>query len=313
MWHNPLKLALNPLREEIFIKAIININGELFSPENAKISIFDRGFLYGDSIYEVTLVQDGIPIKIQEHFDRLWHSSDKLDMPLLYNREQLSAEIQKAVKALQSRRVYIRLIITRGEGEIGLDPSLAPKNNLIIIAKELPEYPKAWYQQGVHVIIAGVIRNAKESIDPAIKSGNYLNNVMAMTEAKKQGAFDAIMLNAQGNITEATTSNVWIVNQSGLVTPPLKAGILGGITRKTLFEVASAHKIPLEERDIGPQELLEAKECFLSSSTREIIPVVKVNDQLIGSGLPGELTQKLHGLYKSHIHDYLEQHKSKPS
>ena len=282
----------------------ININGDIVGPEDATISVFDRGFLFGDSIYEVTLTYDGVLYKINEHLDRLWESADLLDMPISISRKQLTYQMIKTLKALGEERAYIRVVITRGEGEIGLDPKLAIKNNLVIITKKLPANPSWWYESGVEMIVASVLRNPKESIDPAIKSGNYLNNVLAYQQAKKQGAFDAIMLNADGMVTEGTTSNIWIVKDGRLKTPPLAAGLLSGITRKTVLELAKKHKIPFEETNFSPDELKEADECFLTSSTKELVPITKIDEISIGLGTPGELTKRLHQIYRKQVEEY---------
>ena len=282
----------------------ININGDIVGPEDATISVFDRGFLFGDSIYEVTLTYDGVLYKINEHLDRLWESADLLDMPISISRKQLTYQMIKTLKALGEERAYIRVVITRGEGEIGLDPKLAIKNNLVIITKKLPENPSWWYESGVEMIVASVLRNPKESIDPAIKSGNYLNNVLAYQQAKKQGAFDAIMLNADGMVTEGTTSNIWIVKDRKLKTPPLAAGLLSGITRKTVLELAKKYKIPFEETNFSPDELKEADECFLTSSTKELVPITKIDEISIGLGTPGELTKRLHQIYRKQVEEY---------
>ncbi|TNE97745.1 MAG: branched-chain-amino acid aminotransferase [Deltaproteobacteria bacterium] len=283
----------------------ININGNIVGPEEATISVFDRGFLFGDSIYEVTLTYDGVLYKIDEHLDRLWESASRLDMPISISRKQLTYQMLKTLKALNETRAYIRVVITRGEGEIGLDPSLAVKNNLVIITKKLPENPTWWYDSGVEMIVASVLRNPKESMDPAIKSGNYLNNVLAYSQAKKQGAFDAIMLNADGMVTEGTTNNIWIVKDGKLKTPPLAAGLLSGITRKIVLELAFDNKIPAAEENFTPEELKDADECFLTSSTKELVPITKIDGISIGSGRPGELTKRLHQIYRQHVKDYI--------
>jgi branched-chain amino acid aminotransferase len=282
----------------------ININGNIVGPEEANISVFDRGFLFGDSIYEVTLTYDGVLYKIDEHLDRLWESASRLDMPISISRKQLTYQMLKTLKALNEERAYIRVVITRGEGEIGLDPKLAIKNNLVIITKKLPQNPTWWYESGVEMIVASVLRNPKESIDPAIKSGNYLNNVLAYQQAKKQGAFDAIMLNADKMVTEGTTSNIWIVKEGKLKTPPLAAGLLSGITRKTVLALAKENKIPVEEANFSPDELKSADECFLTSSTKELVPITKIDEISIGSGTPGDLTKRLHKIYHRHVEEY---------
>lgn len=260
--------------------------------------MFDRGFLYGDSVYEVTQTFEKRIFMLEEHLDRLFYSAMKMDMPMDYKREEITSHIKKVLERLNSESVYLRIVVTRGEGEIGLDPNLATKNNLIIIAQEKEPNPSWWYDKGVSVIIAHVLRNPKSSLDPNIKSGNYLNNVMAMSEAKKSGAFDAIMLNAHGQITEATTSNIWIVRNNVLITPPIKAGLLGGITRRSLIKIAKDNGISVSEENFSARELMDADECFLTSTTKLIVPITKVDKTSIANGEPGAMTKKLLKLYK---------------
>lgn len=278
-------------------KEIVYINGEFVKPEDATISVFDRGFLYGDSIYEVTLTYDKKPSFLEEHLDRLEHSANSLLMNLQYSRKELREIITKCIEKVDSPRLYVRLIITRGQGAIGLDPNLADRQNLIILCRDLPEYPKTWYENGVHVVVADIRRNPKKAIDPTIKSGNYLNNVMAMAQAQQKGAYDAVMLNFHGQVTEATTSNIWMIKNQVVKTPPINSGLLGGITRMALLEILKAQNLKHEEVNFTVAELKSADEIFLSSSTKELVPVIKVDETTIGSGKPGEITKKLHQFY----------------
>lgn len=281
--------------------SIVNLNGALVDSEKATISIFDRGFLFGDSIYEVTLTYNKKPFLMDEHLDRLFSSAEKIFMPLQFSKENIRKEVQKTIDFLNLDRIYIRIIITRGSGEIGLDPALATTQNLIIIAKELPEYPKSWYENGVHMIVADVLRNSKKSMDPNVKSGNYLNNVLAMAQAKEKGAYDAIMLNHKGYITEATTSNIWIIQSGKILTPPLSAGILDGITRRTLIEIATKAGFDVSEVNFTADTLKIADEVFFTSSTKEIVPITMIDDQAIGNGQVGPLTKALHKHYQDFV------------
>ena len=284
------------------MNSVVNINGEIQTPENAKISVFDRGFLYGDSIYEVTLTYNKVPFLLDDHYDRLWQSAEKMNMPMIFSREELSAEIQKVIDELNEDRIYIRLIITRGEGAMGLDPNLSSKHNLIVIGKKLPENPSWWYTKGVDVIVAtDIIRNHKKATDPSIKSGNYLNNVLAINEAKKRGAFDAVMLNHKGNITEGTTFNIWMVKDKKIMTPPLAAGLLEGITRKTLLRLLKESEQNGLEQDFNHKDFLAADEIFLTGSVKGIVPITKVDGLVIGNGAPGKITLGLMKLYQQFI------------
>lgn len=222
----------------------------------------------------------------------------KMDMPLEITLEELQRDLKLVLDKLDTDNAYIRIIITRGEGEIGLDPALATKSNVIIIVKELPANPSWWYSDGVHMIISHTMRNPKNAVDPRIKSGNYLNNVMAINEAKKAGAYDAIMLNAKDEVTEATTSNIWVVKDGEVITPPVKAGLLGGITRKSLLKLAKENNYNISERNFNEEFLKSADECFLTSTTKLLVPITKIDNQDIGSGKPGPITLELLKLYK---------------
>ena len=292
------------------MREVISINGEFVSREDAKISVMDRGFLFGDSIYEVTVAYDRVPLLLDEHFDRLWFSADSLFMPLQHSREDLRRGIDQGLVKLGDGRVYIRIIITRGEGPIGLDPALGAKQNLVLIFRELPPCPGDWYQEGINLIIADVVRNPKKAIDPNIKSGNYLNNVLAMAQAKAAGAFDALMLNAKGQVTEGTSSNLWMVREGKMITPPLEAGILSGITRATLLKLGKERGLPMEEAHCYPRDLKEADEVFLSSTIKEIVPVVQIDGCSIGTGRPGKLTRQLHEIYKRFSLDYVKKQRN---
>lgn len=222
-------------------------------------------------------------------------------MTIHWSRERIIQEIQRTLKVLEHERSYIRIIITRGEGELTLDPSLATTNNFILICKKLPKNPKIWLDNGVSVIIADTKRSSTESVDPSIKSGNYLNNILAYQEAVARGVFDAIMLNHEENVTEATTSNLWIVKNGVFITPPLAAGILGGITRAKLIDMCKLYGFKFSEQNITASELKNADEVFLTSSTRRIVPVTKVDDFIINNAKPGKLTLDFYHLYMKHF------------
>ena len=283
------------------IKSIVSINGKLFDREAAKVSVFDRGFLFGDSVYEVTLTHNQKIFLLDDHLDRLWLSAEKLGIEIEWTREKFLVEIEKCIQHLGLPRVYIRIVVTRGEGEIGLDPALGISNNHVLIVKELPENPKNWYAQGVHMIVADIQRTSKKAMDPGVKSGNYLNNVMAIKEAKERGAFDAIMLNYKGHVTEATTSNIYIVKDQKVLTPPLQAGLLEGITRKTLIDLGQRNHLTIHQEDFSAGELRMADEAFLTSSTKGIVPITKIDETAIGSGKVGPLTTQLSEIYQNFV------------
>lgn len=271
----------------------ISINGEIFSEEDAKISVFDRGFLYGDSVYEVTMARDGIPFEIDKHLDRLYQSAMKLDLLISQSRSEFYLAIKNLLEKFPVDSAYLRIIVTRGEGEISLDPKSAGANNVILIAQELPAYPKEWYKNGVHLIVAERLRNQASSLDPNVKSGNYLNSVMAHSEAKKLGAYDAVMLNQEGKVTESSNSNIWVVKEGILITPPLRSGLLEGLTRKGVMSLAKKHKLPFEERELTVEELYAVDECFLTSTTKRLVPVTSIDGTTFGHGKPGPITKQL--------------------
>lgn len=285
------------------VKTLININGKIYRDQKqAKISIFDRGFLYGDSVYEVTETLHYFPIKLAQHLDRLYESAFKIGLKISVTKEFITEKIYELIKELNISKTYIRMIVTRGEGEIGLDPHLAFQQNLVLIIKELPPNPEWWYEEGVPMIISKTIRNSIMAIDPSIKSGNYLNNVLAIQEAKELKAFDAIMLNQEGYVTEGTSSNIWMITEDDRIwTPALEAGILKGITRETLIHLMHDHDFKIEEKLFIPQDLKNAKECFLTSSTRHIVPIIKIDDKVIGNGRPGIVTNRLIKIYREDL------------
>ncbi len=289
-------------------KILVNINGQLVAEEDAAISVFDRGFLYGDSVYEVTMVIDDVPFMIDDHMDRLERSARKIALPLPRSRHDIISETLKTAHALNVKKCYVRIICTRGAGEITLDPTREQDGNFLVIARELFPNPSHWYEKGVHMVVADIVRNHARATDPSIKSGNYLNNVLAMGEAKRAGAFDAIMLNQQGMVSEATTSNIWIVEDGRYITPPLDAGLLGGITRQSLLKIPG---FDLSQENFTPTRLKAAQEVFLTSTTKEIVPIVKIDDQVIGSGKPGEYTRKLHAAYQKLMEEHLASEKKR--
>ncbi len=279
----------------------ISINGVIAQENKAYVSVLDRGFLYGDSVYEVTMTVRGVPVFLEEHLDRLENSARMIGMKIHCGRDQLKQNILSTLKAHGGKSHYIRFIVTRGEGEITLDPEEQKHNNIIIIVKNLPTYPQKWYDKGISVIVADTIRNSKRACDPNIKSGNYLNNILAMKEAKKRGALDAVMLNNKGFVTEATSSNLWIVENGVFYTPPLQVGILNGITRKTLFQVCKENGLKAQELSFTAGQMKFSEECFLTSTTKGLVPVTKIDGQLVGSGYPGEWTKRLHSYYEEYI------------
>jgi branched-chain amino acid aminotransferase len=279
------------------MSAMVNINGRILDKEHAVISVFDHGFLYGEGIYEVLRTYDGVPFLFDRHMRRLRASAAmiRLDVPLsdAEIHRRFSDTMAAAGLGAAGREAYIRILVTRGVGEITYDPSACPEPSVIIIVKPHVDAPVSAYTDGVMVSLVGILRNHPGSVNPLIKSNNLLNNALGSQEAFRKGAFEAVMRNYRGEIAECSTANIFIVKDGAAITPPLEAGLLAGITREFLLEVAREVGVPMHERVVRDTELLAADEAFLTSTTREIVPIVRVDDRVVGSGRPGPVTLKL--------------------
>ncbi|MCY4643444.1 MAG: aminotransferase class IV [Bacteriovoracales bacterium] len=277
------------------MKGLVSINGEIVGAHKAHISVFDRGFLFGDSVYEVTHTYGRRIFLWKERWERMQHSARCIGISLPWDEGRFLAETLRVLKALDVEDAYIRWVVTRGEGEIGLDPSLGGRGNVVIFVRPFEGNPSWWYGKGVSLLISGVQRNAVDALDPNIKSGNYLNNMMAFKEALEKGFFDAIMLNAQGAVTEGTTFNVWVVQGETILTPPPESGLLLGIIRQKLGAlIREGEAFELREQSLRPEDIFKARECFITSSSKELVPVTAVDGHKIGDGRPGPVYQKLH-------------------
>lgn len=283
--------------------ATIMIDGALRAPEDATVSIFDRGFLYGDSVYEVMRVYEGIPFELGRHLERLEASATRIGMTLSAPLDVFAEEIQRTVAASGRMEAYVRLVATRGQGRIGLDPGLAESPLRIVIVMPLNAPPAEVYAQGAAVSVVGIRRNLREAIDPQAKTGNYLNSVLALAEAKRSGAYEAIMLDAQGRVTEGASSNVFAVIESLVLTPPLEVGILAGITRRAVMEVCAREGLRVLELPLAETHLHEADELFITSSIREIVPVVRVDAETIGDGRPGPIVARIRAAFDRHVRE----------
>ena len=285
---------------ELYSNSLVCINGKITSAEDAKVSVFDRGFLYGDSIYEVAYSKDGKLIFFEDHLDRLYKSANLLNIQIYESKEDLIKQCLNLLKELKKSQAYLRIIITRGETEITLDPSNSFHNNIILIAKPKPTYNKQLYKEGIRLCIVSIMRNDPRSTNPNAKSGNYLNNVLAINEAKRQNFDDALMLNNQGYITEGSSFNVWMVKDNVLITPPEESGLLKGITREKLFLICKENNIDYKEENIRPDDIICADEAFITSSTRMIMPIGIINNtNILKDGNP--TTQKLQLLFREYI------------
>lgn len=285
---------------------IVSINGNITTPENAKISVFDRGFLFGDAVYEVTRSYGKVLFQLEAHLDRLKRSADAIGLNLGMSRDQLANEIYRVVEASGLEDVYMRIQVSRGEGPIGMNASLARSPNFVIYVKKFQPFDPLLYTKGALVATVPLLRNSKRAMDPNIKSGNYLNNVLGFNMGlKKTGSEtqEVLMLNQDGMITEGATSNVFMVQDHTLITCPESFDILVGITRGLVLEIARKVKIPVKEKGFTVSELEEAQEAFLTASTREIMPIFQVNSTKLRQS-PGPLVQALRDGYKELIHDY---------
>ncbi len=276
---------------------VVRINGQQITPEDASISIFDHGFLFGDSIYEVVQTVDGSPFAWEEHLARLRNSASRLSMDLPWSDSQLRDEIDNAVDAKTWQgESYVRVIITRGVGRIALLPTSCVDPALIIIAKEIPK-PGPKTDTGLVICLTKVRRNSRLAMDPGIKSGNYLNNVLAAIEANEMGADDALMLNETGHLTECTTSNIYLVKDGRILTPSLESGILDGITRMKVREVASNEGIHFIEGEYSVGDLESADEIFMTGTVKGVVPVCRINGTAKWQGDPGPVTDRLRKAY----------------
>ncbi len=271
----------------------IYISGEFFDKEHAKISVYDHGLLYGDGVFEGIRSYQGQVFRLEEHLERLWQSAKSIWLEIPMTREAMGKAIYETLRINKIEDGYIRLVVTRGAGTLGLDPNRCTDPRVIIIADRIALYPEEFYQKGLEIVTVSVMRNHSAALSPRIKSLNYLNNVLAKIEGLKAGCVEALMLNTKGEVAECTGDNIFLVSQGRLLTPPIDAGILEGITRDVVIELATAAGMPVQQIPLTKHDVYIADECFLSGTAAEIIPVVKVDNRVIGTGKPGEITLRL--------------------
>ena len=273
------------------------INGELFDKENAKISVFDHGLLYGDGVFEGLRSYSGNVFKLDEHMDRFYESAASI----LLNVPIEKAELAKAIKlTLAENNIvdgYVRLIITRGSGTLGLDPEPCSNPQIIIIADKIKLYPQEFYDNGLEIITASTIRNHPNALNSRVKSLNYLNNIMGKVEGTQAGCAEALMLNHNGDVAECTADNIFLVKNGVISTPSIDAGILAGITRDTVIEIAKGTGYAVSECTLSRHDVYVSDECFLTGTAAEIAPIVKVDQRVIGTGIPGKVTKDLHAKF----------------
>jgi branched-chain amino acid aminotransferase len=278
----------------------IYINGKFYDKDNAKVSVFDHGLLYGDGVFEGIRSYNCRVFKLNEHIDRLFESAQSIMLKIALTKEQLIQAVLLTLKANKLDNAYIRLVVTRGEGDLGLDPRKCVHGaTIIIIADKIALYPEKLYRQGLEIVTVPTVRNLPEALNPQIKSLNYLNNILAKIEAANAGCDEAIMLDSLGYVAECTGDNIFVVKKGHLYTPPQCMGTLRGITRDSILEIARKNKIAAHEHVITRHEVYISDECFLTGTAAEVIPVVKVDGRIIGQGKPGKLTLSLMKKFKA--------------
>jgi len=274
----------------------INLNGKI--NQDAHISVFDHGFLFGDSVYEVVSTHHGHLCFIDEHLRRLRNSAHEISLEIPLTDEQMIEEIHKTVVAAGNPESYIRIIVTRGVGEMDIDPETCTEPNVLIFVKSILHYPEENYKNGINIALVSIKRNPKEALNPGIKTGNYLNNILAKVEARKTGAADALMLNPTGQLTECTTSNFFFVRDQRLMTPSLNCGILSGITREVVLRLARENGVLVEEGEWPADVLQNAEEAFITGTVKMVMPVTTLDGRPIGNGKPGPITKMMMRLYQ---------------
>jgi len=276
----------------------IYLNGKLVPEREAKVSVFDHGLLYGDGVFEGIRSYNGRVFMLDEHVERLFRSAKAIDLKIPLSPAQMARAVVRTCRENRVLNGYIRLVVTRGVGTLGLNPYTCAKPQVIIIAGTIQLYPKKLYDEGLSIVTVGTIRNHTESINPQIKSLNYLNNVLAKIEAQQAGAGEGLMLNEQGYVAECTGDNIFTVKNGALFTPPISSGALAGVTRAAVFEMASELGIAITEPEMTRYDIYTADECFLTGTAAEVIPVVRLDSRTIGDGLPGPVTKRLIARYR---------------
>jgi branched-chain amino acid aminotransferase len=287
------------------ITAAVNVNGRVTDAAHATVSVFDHGFLFGYGVYETLRTYDRVPFLYDRHMARLRRSAERVFIPVPADDAEILRRIEKTMEAVPGlREGYIRILLTRGAGDFSYDPKAAPDPTLIVIVKPFPEPSAEKFARGIRLAMVSVMRNHPASVDPLIKSNNLLNNALAMQEALRKGAEEALLKNHRGEIAECAQSNVFIVRNGRVLTPPLDAGLLAGITREFVFEVGREAGIDVSEATIRDGDLLGADEVFITGTTRELTPVVAVDDRQIGTGQPGPITQRLLATFRQMARAY---------
>ena len=299
------------------LRRMANVNGQITPLEDARISILDRGFLYGDSVYEVFRTYSGVPLFCHEHFERMENSARLVHMTISQSRDQMLEEMRRTAAAAgvpAGQDIYVRWHVTRGTGALDLIPARDLKSSYVIIVKEVPKWNPEFYSRGMRLAVTRVRRNPTEALSPDIKSGNYLNNILGVSEAVELGADDCLMLNPSGLVTEASNSNVLFVIDGKLVTPSVESGVLRGITKAAISRLGADIGCPLQDAKISAGDLATATECFVTSATREVMPVVGIRlesgewQEFPAGG--GEVTRRVAKAYKDEVSRYVRDNSS---
>jgi branched-chain amino acid aminotransferase len=277
---------------------LIYMNGKMVKKDDARVSVFDHGLLYGDGVFEGIRSYNGLVFKLKEHIDRLYASAQAISLEIGMTRAQMQKAIVDTLKANKLKDAYIRAVVTRGVGDLGLDPRNCPKPTVFIITDKIRLYPEEMYRKGLKIVTVPTRRNIPEAVNPQIKSLNYLNNILGKIEAIQAGVTEAVMLDQGGFVTECTGDNIFMIKGKTLVTPPVSAGILSGITRAAVLELADKVGLKTDQRMITRFDLYNADELFLTGTAAEIIPVVEMDGRRINGGTVGALTLKLIAVFR---------------
>jgi branched-chain amino acid aminotransferase len=281
----------------------VYIGGKLFEKADAKISVFDHGLLYGDGVFEGIRAYSGRVFRLPAHIDRLYDSARSIQLTIPMSKASMAEAVVSTLQANSLVDAYIRLIVTRGAGSLGLDPRKTTDPQVIVITDSISLYPPELYQHGLKIITAGTMRNHPSALNPRIKSLNYLNSILAKIEGTNAGCLEALMLNHKGEVSECTGDNIFVVRKGELHTPSIDAGILEGITREAVIELARAAGYKVVERTMDRHDIYTADECFLTGTAAEVIPVVELDGRLIGDGKPGPVTNDLYKRFHAHVRE----------
>jgi branched-chain amino acid aminotransferase len=285
----------------LLFSMLVYVNGKFVHKEKASVSVFDHGFLYGDGIYETLRAYHGKLFLLSKHLSRLKHSADAISLKLPLSIDKIGEALYETLNVNKLTEAYVRIHLSRGPGEIGLDPALSHAPTMIIVTQPFRDYPPEFYEYGVAAAVVKTRRNHPLAISPDIKSTNFLNNILAKMESLKAGAYEGIMLNWEGHVAEGTISNIFTVKNGVLYTPDLSTGILEGVTRGLVLHLARKDHIPTKETRLKPRDLSDADECFITNTTVEVMPVTRIDGSAVGNGKPGPVTAALRAAYQREV------------